>query len=336
MAAGSKGANRVAGGMTVFTRLLMLLTLMLGASTVQAQPYPSRPVHLAVGFPIGGPADIVARIAAQHLSERLGQPVVVDNRPGATGTIAAEQVARAAPDGYTMFMATQPTNAVAPYMYAKVGYDPLKDFATVARLGHSPLLIAVHPSMPVESLGDLIAAAKARPGRIDFATGGIGSTPHMTMELFQRTLRIDMVPIHYKGESAAVVEVVGGQVHVLAASISVLLPYVRSGKLRGIAVTTRKRSELAPEFPTIAESGLPDFDTSSWFGIVVPAATSAEIIRRLNTEIVQSLARPGVREQFAKVGVEIAADTPEQFAAFLRAENARWGKMVRELNLRAE
>jgi len=320
----------------LLTLLMLTSGVSVGVNAAHAQAYPSRPVHLVVGFPIGGPADLVARVLAQHLTERLGQPVVVDNRPGATGTIAAEQVARAAPDGYTMFMATQPTNAVAPYMYAKVGYDPIKDFAAVVRVGHSPLLIAVHPAMPVKSIGDLIAAAKAGPGQIDYATGGIGSTPHVSMELFQRTLELDMVAVHYKGESAAVVEAVGGHVQALAASISVLLPYVRSGKLRGLAVTTRERSTLAPEFPTIAESGLRGFDTSSWFGIVVPAKTPGEIIRRLNTEIVQWLSQPGAREQLAKMGVEIVADAPEQFAAFLREENVRWGKLVKELNLRAE
>jgi tripartite-type tricarboxylate transporter receptor subunit TctC len=320
---------------TLLTLLMSISCLSVGVNAAHAQPYPSRPMHLVVGFPIGGPADIVARVVAQHLTERYGQPVVVDNHPGATGTIAAEQVARAAPDGYTMFMATQPTSSVAPHMYAKLGYDPLKDFATVVRVGHNPLLIAVHPSTPFKSIGDLIAAAKARPGQIDFATGGIGSTPHMSMELFQRTLKLDMVAVHYKGESAAVVEAVGGHVQVLAASLPVLLPYVRSGKLRGLAVTTRERSALAPEFPTIAESGLRGFDTSSWFGIVVPAATPGEIIRLLNTEIVQWLSQPAVREQFVKMGVEIVADTPEQFAAFLQNENARWGKLVRELHLSA-
>ena len=320
--------------MTVFARVL--LVLVLGVSAAHAQPYPSRPVRIVVGFPVGGPADVVARIVAQPLAERLGQPVLVDNRPGATGTIAAEQVARAAPDGYTLLVATQPTHAVAPHMYAKLGYDPLKDFAAVARLGHSPLLIAVHPSMPVTSIDELIAAAKARPGKIDFATGGAGSTPHMSMELFRRTAGLDMAAVHYKGESAAIVEAVGGHVQVLAAGLSVLLPHVRSGKLRGIAVTTARRSTLAPELPTVAESGLQDFDTSSWSGIVAPAATPAPVVRRLNAEIAQALSRPGVREQLAKTGFESAAGTPEQFSAFLRDENARWGRIVGELKLRAE
>jgi len=314
----------------------LLLLLILGVSAVHAQPYPSKAIRIVVGFPIGGPADIVARIVAQQLTERLGQPVVVENRPGATGTIAAELVARAVPDGYTLFMATQPTNSVAPHMYARIGYDPLKDFATVVRVAHNPLLVAVHPSMPVKSINDLIALAKARPGQINFATGGIGSTPHMSMELFKRMAKLDMVAVHYKGETSAIVEVIGGHVQMLPSSISVLLPYVRSGKLRGIAVTTVKRSTLAPEFPTIAESGLPGFDTNSWSGIVVPAATPREIIQRLNTEIVRLLSQPNVREQLVKIGFEIVADTPEQFAVFLRDENTRWGKLVRDLNLRAE
>ena len=320
--------------MIALSRLLLLM--VLGASAAFAQPYPSRTVRLVVGFPIGGPADVVARLVAQQLTERLGQPVVVDNRVGATGTIAAEFAAKAAPDGYTLFMATQPTNAVAPHMYARVGYDPVKDFAAVVRVAHNPLLVAVHPSMPVKSIDDLIALAKARPGLVNFASGGVGSSPHMTLELFKRTVKVDIVPVHYKGETPAIIETMGGHVQMLAASLSVLLPYVRSGKLRGIAVTTLKRSTLAPEFPTISESGLRGFDTNSWSGVAAPAATPREIIQRLNTEIVQWLAEPAVRERFVKLGFETVADTPEQFAAFLRDENARWGKIVRELNLRIE
>jgi tripartite-type tricarboxylate transporter receptor subunit TctC len=318
------------------TRSLLLFLLVLGASAGHAQPYPSRAVRLVVGFPIGGPADVVARLVAQHLTERLGQSVVVDNRLGATGTIAAEFVAKSAPDGYTLFMATQPTNAVAPHMYTKVGYDPVRDFAAVVRVAHNPLLVAVHPSMPVRSINDLIALAKARPGQINFASGGIGSSPHMTLELFKRMVKVDIVAVHYKGETPAIIEVMGGHVQMLAASLSVLLPYVRSERLRGIAVTTVKRSTLAPEFPTIAESGLSGFDTNSWSGIAGPASMPREIIQRLNTEVVQWLSQPAVRDRFVKLGFEIVADTPEQFAAFLRDENARWGKIVRELNLRVE
>jgi tripartite-type tricarboxylate transporter receptor subunit TctC len=318
----------------------LLWSVLLAASSVaayaQVAAYPGKPIRLIVAFVPGGLIDTTGRLVGQKLSEQMGQPVLVENRPGATGTIAAELAAKAAPDGYTLFVANPPTNVVAPHMYAKVGYDPIKDFAAVVRMVHNPLLIVVHPSMPVRSTKDLIALATAKPGQLNFATGGIGSTPHLSMELFKKTVKLDIVAIHYKGEGAALVETMGGHVHMLAASISVLLPYVRSGKLRGLAVTTTRRSTLAPEFPTVAESGLPGFDTNTWSGIVAPAGTPREIIQRLNAEIVQWLSQPSTRQQLVKMGLEIVADTPEQFAAFLRDEYVRWGKIIRDLNLRAE
>jgi len=313
-----------------------LFVLVACVAVAHAQTYPSRPSRIIVGFSAGGPSDIVARIVAQQLTERLGQPVVVENRAGATGTIGAELVAKAPPDGYAMYLASQTTHAVAPYMYAKIGYDPLKDFATVVRVVHNPLLMVVNPSVPVKSLNEVIALAKSRPGQLNFATGGIGSSPHMSMELFKSTVKLDMVPIHYKGDGAAIIDIIGGQVPMLTSSISALLPYVRTGKLRGIAVTSQKRSTVAPDFPTIAESGLPGFEVITWFGILVPAATPKEIINRLNTEIVQSVTQPNVSAQLVKMGFEIVANTPEQYAVFLREENAKWGKVVRDLGLRAE
>lgn len=320
--------------MTMFMRMFLLL--IMGVSAVHAQTYPSKVSRIVVGFVAGGPSDIVARMVAQKLTERLGQSVVVENRPGATGTIGAELVAKAPPDGYTMYLASQTTHAVAPYLYGKVGYDPLKDFATVARVAHNPLLMVVNPSVPVKSLNDLIALAKARPGQLNFATGGIGSSPHMSMELFKSTVKLDMVAIHYKGDGAAIIDIVGGQVPMLTSSISALLPYVRGGKLRGIAVTSLKRSTVAPEFPTIDESGLPGFEVITWFGILVPAATPREIINRLNTEIVQSVSQPALREQLIKMGFEVVPNTSEQYAVFLKEENVRWSKMIRDLSLRAE
>lgn len=313
-----------------------LLPVLVCVGVAHAQPYPSKPVRIVVGFPIGGPADVSARIVAQYLGERLGRPVVVDNRPGATGTIAAGQVALAAPDGYTALMATQSTNATVPYMYSKITYDTLKDFAAVTQVGHSPLLMAVHPSLPVKSVKELIVLARARPGQISFGTGGVGSTPHMSMELFKAMARVDILPVHYKGESPAIIEAMGGHVQMLATSIAVLLPHVRAGKLRGLAVSTAKRATTAPEIPTIAESGLKGFETTSWQGIVVPAATPGDIVRKLNLETVQALSQPGARDQFLKLGVEVVADTPEKFYEFLKTENARWGKLVRDLGLRAE
>ena len=314
----------------------VVLAALPVAAFAQSAAYPSKPVRLIVAFAPGGLIDSTGRLAGAALTERLGQPFVVENRTGATGTIAAELVARAAPDGHTLFVANPPTNVVAPHMYAKIGYDPLKDFAAVVRMVHNPLLVAVHPSLPVKSVNELMALAKARPGQLNFATGGIGSTPHLTMELFKKMAKIDTVAIHYKGEGAALVEAIGGHVHFMGISISVLLPYVRSGKLRGIAVTAAKRSTLAPEFPTVAESGLRGFETNTWSGIVAPAATPRDIVNRLNGEIVQWLSLPNTRAQMVKLGLEIVADTPEQFGAFIRDEYAKWGLIVRELNLRAE
>jgi len=313
----------------------MLIAVLVGIGAAQAQPYPSRTIRLVVGFPPGGPADVSARIVAQHLGDRIGRTVIVENRPGATGTIAAGQVARAAPDGYTVLVATQSTNATVPYMYSKISYDTLRDFAAVLEVGHSPLLLAVHPSMPVKTFKELLALAKARPSEVNFGTGGIGSTPHMSMELLKAMAKVAIVPIHYKGEGNAIIETVGGHVQMVAASIAVLLPYAQAGKLRGLAVTTAKRSALAPEFPTLAESGLQGYETTSWQGLVVPAATPKDIVRRLNAETVQALAQPAARQQFLKLGIEIVADTPEQFARFLKSENERWGKMVKQLGLRA-
>ena len=313
-----------------------LLLLVACIALAHAQPYPSKPSRIIVGFTAGGPSDIVARIVAQQLTERMGQSFIVENRVGATGTIGAELVAKAPPDGYALYLASQTTHAVAPYMYAKIGYDPLKDFATVVRVVHNPLLMVVNPSFPVTSIKELIALAKARPGQINFATGGIGSSPHMSMELFKSMTRIDMVPIHYKGDGAAIIDVIGGQVPMLTSSMSALMPYVKSGKMRGIAVTSMKRSTVAPEFPTIAESGLAGFEVITWFGILAPAATPKEIVNRLNNEIVAAVSLPNVREQLTKMGFEIVANTPEQYAVFLREENVKWGKVVKDLGLRAE
>jgi tripartite-type tricarboxylate transporter receptor subunit TctC len=316
-----------------FTLIIALLASVAGA---YAQPYPSKPSRIIVGFTAGGPSDIVARIVAQQLTERMGQSFIVENRVGATGTIGAEIVAKAPPDGYSLYLASQTTHAVAPYMYAKVGYDPQKDFATIVRVVHNPLLMVVNPSFPVTSIKELIALAKARPGQINFATGGIGSSPHMSMELFKSMTKIEMVPIHYKGDGAAIIDVVGGQVPMLTSSMSALMPYVKSGKMRGVAVTSMKRSSVAPEFPTIAESGLPGFEVITWFGILAPAATSKDIVNRLNSEIVAAVQLPNVREQLTRMGFEIVPNTPEQYATFLREENVKWGKVVKDLGLKAE
>lgn len=297
--------------------------------------YPTKPVRIVVGFAAGGPSDIVARLLAQQLTERLGRNVIVENRPGATGTIGAELVAKAPPDGHTLYLASQTTHAVAPYMYSKVGYDPVKDFATVTLAMQNPLLGVVHPSLNVHSVKELIAFAKARPGELNFATGGQGSSPHMSVELLKSMAKIDMVPVHYKGDGAAIPEVIGGQVPLMFASIAGWLPHAKSGRVRGIAVTSLKRSSIAPQYPTVAESGLPGFEVITWFGILTTAGTPPDVIARLNQELVRALATPAVKAQAATLGMEIVGNSAEQYAAFLKSENAKWGNMVKSLNLRA-
>ena len=317
-------------------RIGILLLAALGATLTQAQSYPSKPVRIIVGFAAGGPSDIVARIVAQQLTDRLGRPVVVENRAGATGMIGAELVAKAPPDGHALYLASQTTHAVAPYMYAKAPYDPIRDFTTVSLVAHNPLLAVTHPSLGVKSVKELIALAKKRPGDLNFATGGQGSSPHMSVELLKSLTGINMVAIHYKGDGAAIADLLGGQVPIMFASIAGLLPHARSGRLRGIAVTGAKRSTIAPEFPTIAESGLPGYEVVTWFGILTTAGTPGDVVTRLYNEIAQMVQVPAVKEHIVKLGLEIVGSSPAEYAVFLKEENVKWGKMVKALNLRAE
>jgi tripartite-type tricarboxylate transporter receptor subunit TctC len=315
---------------------LPLIVALFVCSAVTHAQTTGKPTRIVVGFVAGGPSDLVARMVAQQLTERTGQSFIVENRPGATGTIGAELVAKAPPDGHTLYLASQTTHAVAPALLPNVNYDPIRDFVAIVRVAHNPLLMVVHPSMPVTSFKELVALAKARPGQINFATGGIGSSPHMSMELIKSMTKIDMVPVHYKGDGAAIIDLLGGHVQLFTASIGTLLPYTRTGKLRGIAVTSLKRTAMAPEFPTLNESGLPGFEVLTWFGILAPARTPADVVNRLNGEILQIVAQPAVRDQLLKMGFEIVPNTPQEYSAFLKQEHARWGKIIRDLNLKAE
>ena len=317
--------------------LVCLLVLVAGAQTAHAQSYPSKPVRIIVGFAAGGPSDIVARLMAQQLTERLGRQVVVENRPGATGMIGADIVAKAPPDGHALYLASQTTHAVAPYMYSKPLYDPLKEFSTVVLVSHNPLLAVAHPSLGVKSVKELVALAKRRPGDLNFATGGQGSSPHMSVELLKSLTGIKMEAIHYKGDGAAIGELLGGQVPIMFASIAGLLPHAQSGKLRGLAITGSQRSAIAPQYPTIQEElGLKGYEVVTWFGLLTTAGTPPDVVNRLNREVVQSLAVASVKESIAKLGMEVVGNSPEQYAAFLKEENVKWGRMVRALNLKAE
>jgi tripartite-type tricarboxylate transporter receptor subunit TctC len=318
-------------------KFLLAGTLALGVSTASAQTaYPLKPVRVIVGFTAGGATDIVGRIMAQQFSERMGRPFVVENRAGATGMIGAELVAKAPPDGHMLYIASQTTHAVAPYMYSKPLYDPVKEFATVSLMAHNPLLIVVHPSFGVKTVKDLIALAKTQPGVVNFATGGIGSSPHMSMELLKSMAKIDMLPVHYKGDGAAAIDVIGGQIPLLSANTASLLQHVKTGKLRGVAVTGARRSAIAPEFPTVAESGLPGFEVVTWFGLLTTAGVPPDVINKLYGEVTQALAQTAVKDQMSKLGLEIVGSAPDHYAAFLRSENVKWGDMVRRLKLKAD
>ncbi|GAA0523422.1 tripartite tricarboxylate transporter substrate binding protein [Pigmentiphaga sp. GD03639] len=298
--------------------------------------YPAKPVKVVVGFTAGGPTDVVARVIAQHLGERMGQPFIVENRAGAAGSIGAAAVARAAPDGYTLYLAVQTTHAVAPALYPDVGYDPIKDFRGVVRIVHNPLMMVVDPALPVRTVADLVDYAKARPGKLNYATGGLGSSPHMSVELFKKVSGVELTPVHYKGDSAAIVDLLGGQVQMMMSSISGLLPNVQNGKLRPIAVTGRTRSPTMPDLPTIAESGYPDFEVITWFGLVAPARTPDAVVARLNREVLQVLKQPEVREKLTGMGFEVVPNSAEAFSRFMAEENVKWGSLVRELGLKGQ
>jgi tripartite-type tricarboxylate transporter receptor subunit TctC len=310
--------------------------LLAGAGPAGAQSWPSKPVRIVVGFVPGGATDTIARTVATQLGERLGRPVVVENRAGASGTIGAEFVAKSPADGHTMFMATQTTHAVVPYMMPKLPYDPIRDFAPVVIAAQNTLLVVVTPSLPVKSIKDLIALARARPGELGFATGGVGSSPHMAGELFQRMAKVQMTPVFYKGDAAAVVDVIGGRVPVMFLNITGMLHHLKSGKLRGVAVTAAKRSTVIPDYPTIAEGGLSGYEVVTWFGLLAPSGTPADIVLRVNRETNQALSVPAVRDQMGQLGIEPVGGTPEQFAALLKDENVRWSRMVGDLGLRTE
>ncbi|MBV7483789.1 tripartite tricarboxylate transporter substrate binding protein [Bordetella sp. BOR01] len=313
-----------------------VLALFVQAAAQAADDYPAKPINLVVGFTAGGPTDSAARILAQQLGRQLGQSVVVQTRAGAGGSIGANYVAKSDPDGYTLYLAVQTTHAVAPYLYPDVGYDPIKDFTGIVRVVHNPLLMVVNPEVPANNLSELVAYLKANPGKVNFATGGIGSSPHMSMELFKKAAGLDIMPVHYKGDAAAQVDLLSGRVSVMMSSISGLLAGVQDGKLRPIAVSGRTRSPLLPDVPTIAESGYPDFEVITWFGLVAPAGTPQPVIDRLNHEVLAALKVPAVRQQYTKMGFEIVPNSSAEFTRFIADENVKWSGLIKELNLSAE
>jgi tripartite-type tricarboxylate transporter receptor subunit TctC len=309
----------------------------LCAGFADAQSFPSKSARIVVGFAPGGNTDLVSRILAQRLGELWGQTVVVDNRPGASGMIAGELVAKAAADGYTLLLTPQTSIAVAPALYGKAPYDPAKDFTPITLAGSSPLLMVVHPSFPPKTFAEfVILAKKSGANTLTFGSGGIGSSPHMAGELLSSALGIKMNHVPYKGENPALTDTIGGQIPIMFGNLPVAVPYVQSGKLRGLANTASTRSPLAPAIPTVAESGIKGYSIATWSAVLGPAGMPAELAARIQRDIVRVMGQPETRDRLVGMGVDIIGNSPEEFGAFLRAEIARYAKVIKDAGIKAE
>ncbi len=323
--------------------LATVITFMTGISliggralSVGAAEYPTKPIRLIVPFPPGGGNDILARSIGQHLSKILGQQIVVDNRGGAGGMLGAELAAKAVPDGYTIFLGSVGNLAFNPALHAKLAYDPVKDFGPVTLLATSAFILVVNPTVPAKSVKELIALAKAKPGQLNYATAGVGSSLHMTGEIFKLATGINIVPVAYKGFSPALIELMAGQVQIMFSTMPPALPQVKAGKLRALGVSGAKRTAAAPEVPTIAEAGVPGFQVLNWQGITAPTKTPQAIIQKLNSALLTTLKLPEVIESLATQGLEAAGGTPEQFGDLIKSEVAKYTKVVKEAKITVE
>jgi tripartite-type tricarboxylate transporter receptor subunit TctC len=312
--------------------------VFLAVSTaLSAQDYPSKPIRMVVGFPPGGGTDVVARILAPRMSELLGQPIVIENRPGATGTVAAGQVAKSPPDGYTLMMGHVSVNAIAPSLFSNLPYDVLKDFAPVAIAAAVPHLVTVHPSMPANSLKELIGQLKSQPGKLSFPSAGNGSMPHLAGEIFKSLAGVQMVHVPYKGSGQSMQDLLGGQHLVAFDTMPASSPHVRSGKLRALAVSSATRVPGLPEVPTAEEAGLAGYVVSTWYGVFAPAGTPAAIVRRLNADTVKAMQTPDTKSKLEGIGADgTVSRSPEEFAGLVRADTARYAKIVKDIGLRID
>jgi tripartite-type tricarboxylate transporter receptor subunit TctC len=312
-----------------------LLTLLVAGSPLAQTTYPDKPIRMVIGFPPGGAPDTVARLLGQKLSESLRQPIVMDHATGAGGNIASERVAKAAPDGYTLGFLVNGQLVINPSLYP-LTFDPAKDLAPISQVTTTPNMLVVNTTVPAKNLQELISLAKAKPGELTYASGGTGTGNHMAAELFKSVAGLDIRHIPYKGVLAAVPDLLGARVSMMFSPLPVVLPLVREGKLRAIAVTSLKRSTSAPDVPTVAESGYPGFEVTIWYGLVAPAGTSPAIIRRLQSEIVKALAQPDLRAKLAEQGLEAIGNSPEQFAAVIKAETPVWAKVIKEAGIKPD
>ena len=310
--------------------------LAQATSTGSGQAYPAKPIRMMIGFPPGGGTDIIGRIVAQKLGEALGQQIIVDNRGGASGQLAAELVSRAAPDGYTIMMAHIAAISILPSLVSKLPYDAQKDFAPVSLAAIGPNLLVVHPSVPAKNVRELVALAKSRPGQLQYASPGSGTVQHLAGELFKLQAKVDILHVPYKGSGQSIVDLIAGQVHMDFDAVPPVINYVRQGKLRALAVTSAKRFSLLPDIPTVEEGGVPGFDMSTWWGIVAPAAVSRDIVNKLNAEMVKSIRQPDAKEKISGVGAETVGNTPDEFAAFIRAETEKYSRIVKAASIRLD
>jgi tripartite-type tricarboxylate transporter receptor subunit TctC len=320
----------------MFSRVIALVALACFCFSAEAQnTWPARPVKMVIPFPAGGPTDVMTRVLSEKLTHALGQPVVVENKPGAGGAIGADFVAKSAPDGYTFVMATGSTHSVGPYL-GKVPYDPVKDFTPVIYVGYATNILLVSPVLGVNNVRELIELAKKTPGGLNYSTSGIGSVAHLTSEMFAKQAGIKLVHVPYKGTQQSIPDLASGQVALLFDNVLTGKTHVDSKRLKGIAISSLKRSSIVPDIPTIDESGLPGFESWNWFGIFGPANTPRPIVERLNAEMNRILADPAVRERFYGLGFEVTGGTPSEFTAVMQSESARWSKVIRDANVKAE
>ena len=317
------------------TRRTAALLLAWSACAAWGQAWPSKPIRMVVAFPPGGPTDIVSRVIAQRLSEQLGQQVIIDNKPGAGGNIAAELIANAPADGHTLFYNTSAV-VIGPALYSKVNYDTLKDFAPVALTASVPMVLAVNPHLPARSVKEFLDLARSKPGQLNYSSSGTGTITHLASAMLSTQTGIQTQHVPYKGSAPGLVDLASGQTQFMIDTINTVLPYVRDGRLRGLAVSSMKRSSVLPDLPTLHESGLSGFDASAWQGIMAPAATPSDIVQRLNAEVNRALAHPEVRAKLAAQGADVLGGTSAEYAAHLRSELPRWAKAVKDSGAKAD
>ncbi|MBK7661132.1 MAG: tripartite tricarboxylate transporter substrate binding protein [Betaproteobacteria bacterium] len=321
----------------IFTSLVALAALAVpAAASAQAPAYPSKAIKIIVPFAVGGIADTFARVIGQKLSDLWGQPVVVENRTGAGGNIGADLVAKSAPDGYTILLSNIGTHAVNVHLMKTMPFDPVKDFVPIAHVLDAEGLLVVHPDLKAKNVTDVIALAKAQPGKLTYASGGTGTTSHLAGEMFKSAAKVDIVHVPYKGNSPAITDLVGGQTTMAFATMPTVMPMVKAGRLRALAVIGTTRAAALPDVPTVAESGLPGFAVSNWIGLFAPAGTPPEIVRRLNAEVLKIMQSPEVVKRLESEGAKFLPMTAEQFADFQKAELLKWGKAIREAGIKAE